>query len=895
MKNTLRVTFVTLLSSLLMACGGGGNSGCSAVLGLLPGAGCSTPNTAPVANAGVTQNVTAGTLVTLDGSGSRDANNQSLTYLWQMTAVPAGSLAALSSTTSAKPTFTADVTGNYTVSLVVNDGKASSPSSVVSIYASLYNAAPVAYAGNNQSVSIGSVVTLDGTNSSDADRDALTYKWTMGSIPSSSGATLNSAFSPNPKFTPDVAGTYSVILTVNDGIVESTASVVTITASAANSAPVANAGLPQNVALSTTVTLDGTGSSDANNDFITYKWTLITKPAGSIAQLASATSAKPTFRADVSGTYVATLIVNDGKVDSVAAATTVTVSSANSDPIANAGANQNVVLASTVTLDGTNSTDANRDPLSYRWVMMSKPSTSAAVLANATSAKPTFLADVLGTYVITLIVNDGKVDSTTVATTVTVSSANVAPVANAGANQNVVLGPVTLDGSTSSDANGDAISYKWTLLNKPTASAAALTGDATAKPTFTADRAGIYVFGLVVNDGKLSSAPVTVSITAAAANVAPVANAGTNQSVVLGTITLDGSTSSDANGDIITYKWSLISKPTSSTASLTGDTTAKPTFVADRAGIYVASLVVNDGKLESTVVTTTVTASSANVAPVANAGTVQSVALGPVTLDGSGSTDANGDTLTYSWTLLAKPIGSAAALNDSTSAKPTFSADLVGVYVASLVVSDGRLSSTLVTTTVTASVANVAPVANAGAFQNVVTGQPVNLSGAGSTDANGDVLTYKWAMVSKPADSTATLANATTIAPSFTADKNGTYVLSLQVNDGKVDSNNISYITITAGAANVAPVANAGVAQTVARGATVMLDATGSTDANNDILLYRWVLTYKPVGSTAVLSESTASRPTFRADLAGVYVATLVVNDGRLDSTQVTIAVTATP
>jgi hypothetical protein len=192
-------------------------------------------------------------------------------------------------------------------------------------------------------------------------------------------------------------------------------------------------------------------------------------------------------------------------------------------------------------------------------------------------------------------------------------------------------------------------------------------------------------------------------------------------------------------------------------------------------------------------------------------------------------------------------------------------------------------------------VANVAPVANAGSFQNVVTGQSVTVSGAGSTDANGDVLTYKWAMVSKPLDSTATLANATTITPSFTADKNGTYVLSLQVNDGKLDSNNISYITVTAGAANVAPVANAGNAQTVARLATVTLDATGSTDANNDILLYRWVLTYKPVGSTAVLSDSAASRPTFRADVAGVYVATLVVNDGRLDSTQVTIAVTATP
>lgn len=811
-----------------------------------------------------------------------------------MTSTPAGSLAALSSSTSAKPSFTADLSGTYTVSLVVNDGKANSQTSLVNVYASVNNAAPVANAGPDQSVSIGAVVTLDGTASSDANRDSLTYKWALGSVPSGSTASLSSVISPNPKFTADVAGTYSAILIVNDGKVDSTASVVTITVATANSAPVANAGLAQNVALNTTVTLDGSNSSDANNDFLTYKWALITRPAGSIAMLSSATSAKPTFRADVSGTYVASLIVNDGKVDSVAAATTVTVSAANSEPIANAGVNQNVVLGSTVTLDGTNSTDANRDPLSYRWVMMSKPSTSAAVLANPTSAKPTFLADVLGTYVITLIVNDGKVDSTTVATTVTVSSANVAPVANAGTNQNVVLGPVTLDGSASTDANGDTLTYSWTLLNKPTDSAAVLTGATTAKPTFTADKAGIYVFSLVVNDGKLSSAPVTVSITAAAANVAPVANAGTNQNVVLGTVTLDGSTSSDANGDKLTYKWTLISKPANSSATLTGDTTAKPTFVADRVGIYVASLIVNDGKLDSTVVTTTVTAATANVAPVANAGALQSVVLGLVTLDGSGSTDANGDTLTYSWTLLAKPVGSSASLSDSTSAKPTFTADLVGVYVASLVVSDGRLSSSIVTTTVTASVANVAPVANAGAFQNVVTGQSVTVSGAGSTDANGDILTYKWAMVSKPVDSTATLANATTVTPSFTADKNGTYVLSLQVNDGKLDSN-ISYITITAGAANVAPVANAGLARTVTTGSVVTLDGTGSSDANGDVLIYNWVLTYKPPNSTATLDNSQAAQPKFTATHSGVYVATLVVSDGRLSSNQVTIAITAAP
>ena len=284
------------------------------------------------------------------------------------------------------------------------------------------------------------------------------------------------------------------------------------------------------------------------------------------------------------------------------------------------------------------------------------------------------------------------------------------------------------------------------------------------------------------------------------------------------------------------------------------------------------------------------------MAPVANAGASQTVVAGTlVTLTGAASTDANGDSLSYKWTLTTKPTGSTATLSSSTGVSPTLEVDIVGTYVASLIVNDGKVDSAVVTATINAAQANVAPVANAGPFQNVVAGQLVNLDGTSSSDANLDLLTYKWILISKPVGSSAGLSLSTSSRPTFTADLVGTYVFSLQVNDGKVDSNNISYITITAGAANVAPVANAGVAQTVARGATVTLDATGSTDANNDILLYRWVLTYKPVGSTAVLSESTASRPTFRADLAGVYVATLVVNDGRLDSTQVTIAVTATP
>ena len=92
--------------------------------------------------------------------------------------------------------------------------------------------------------------------------------------------------------------------------------------------------------------------------------------------------------------------------------------------------------------------------------------------------------------------------------------------ANAGANQNVVTGSaVTLDGSTSSDANGDPLTYAWTLTSKPAGSTAALVGATSARPTFTADTAGTYVASLVVNDGKVGSTSATVVVTVLAGGI----------------------------------------------------------------------------------------------------------------------------------------------------------------------------------------------------------------------------------------------------------------------------------------------------------------------------------------------------------------------------------------
>ncbi len=289
-----------------------------------------------------------------------------------------------------------------------------------------------------------------------------------------------------------------------------------------------------------------------------------------------------------------------------------------------------------------------------------------------------------------------------------------------------------------------------------------------------------------------------------------------------------------------------------------------------------------------------VSSDTGNLAPVANAGPNQSAIAGStvITLDGSRSIDPNGDLIGFAWTLTGKPPGSSAALSDPGSAKPTFTADLPGSYVASLIVSDGALNSNAANVTVTAAIANAAPVASAGSAQNVLTGATVTLDGSTSSDANNDPLTYSWTLTNKPAGSAAALAGASLAKPMFTADVAGTYVAALTVNDGQVDSAS-STVTVTAAVANVAPMANAGSAQTVIVGSSVTLNGSGSSDANGDALTYSWTLSSKPMGSAASLNAATPPSPTFTADMAGTYVATLIVNDGKVDSAPSTVAVTA--
>ena len=276
---------------------------------------------------------------------------------------------------------------------------------------------------------------------------------------------------------------------------------------------------------------------------------------------------------------------------------------------------------------------------------------------------------------------------------------NLVPVANAGPDQAIQVGAeVTLNGSASSDADGDLLRFSWTLVSKPTGSAAIITSPFAAKPIFTPDIAGMYSVQLIVSDGKSFSLPDTVSITASTTsgvtNAMPVAFAGSDQEVdVGGTVFLDGIASYDPDGDRLTYQWSFLSMPQESFAWLSDESSPSPSFVVDWPGTYTLQLIVSDGRNSSE--PDTVNIITQNTPPVAHAGFSQTVLVGEtVMLNGSGSYDPDGDPLTYQWSLASKPTGSVTVLSDVTAVRPTFVADRAGTYVIQLIVSDGTDSST---------------------------------------------------------------------------------------------------------------------------------------------------------------------------------------------------------
>lgn len=191
---------------------------------------------------------------------------------------------------------------------------------------------------------------------------------------------------------------------------------------------------------------------------------------------------------------------------------------------------------------------------------------------------------------------------------------NLPPVANAGASRQVKVGEqVVLDGSKSYDPEDQPITSFWSFLSRPAGSASQLTGAATLQPFFVPDQGGDYKIRLDITDPQGASASALVTITASSNRppVAVIAPVSGDLKAPTETV-LDGRGSSDPDGDPISFKWRLVSKPGASLipiqggilvcplggvcsrATLSGVTSSQPTLYMDMVGDYVVELTVFD-------------------------------------------------------------------------------------------------------------------------------------------------------------------------------------------------------------------------------------------------------------------------------------------------------------
>ncbi len=204
-----------------------------------------------------------------------------------------------------------------------------------------------------------------------------------------------------------------------------------------------------------------------------------------------------------------------------------------------------------VSFDASGSSDPNGDVITYSWDFGNGD--------TSTSATPTVTFTDIDTYTVTLTVSDGTNVSTPVTKEIVVLDSNIAPVADFTATPTTGIAPVTVsfDASASTDENGDDLTYSWDF------------GDETTATGVTADHlyatVGEYIVELTVSDGsKTSTKTATINVT----DGSPVASftLSTETGVAPLDVSFDASASSDPTGGVLTYSWDFGNTETATTA-----------------------------------------------------------------------------------------------------------------------------------------------------------------------------------------------------------------------------------------------------------------------------------------------------------------------------------------
>ena len=738
-----------------------------------------TINLKPIADAGADLIGFPGEVLTFDASNTRDTDGEISRYLWDF---GDGKRAEGKVIEHAYRRA-----GRYTAVLRVEDNSGT-PQNYATDQAQVWiNSPPVVDAGADIACSPLETIKLNGRQSYDGDGEIVDYRWDLGDGAQKRGLDISHAY--------EKPGSYTVTLTIDDNAGAGNSETFDQLTVIVNDPPTPEIVVDDaRVAAGEKITFSGKKSVDRDGEIINYDWDFGDrfKDNGSVV--------KHPYEAP--GVYTITLTVRDNSGTNSEYQTTTTDVIINYPPVSVAGEDQ-LVTSSRVYFDGTRSSDQDGFITEYLWEFGDG--------TTSNEAKPMHVYANAGVYPVKLTVTDDSETSSQYDSDDLTVTINYLPLADAGPDQLAAPGQeITFDASESFDMDGKITAFSWDF------------GDGRSMDgmivTHKYEQPGIYSAGLIVRDdtghpNAFSSDEATITI-----NAKPVAEAGKDIRTTPGDkITLRGGNSFDPDGTLKSFLWEFSDGAKALEGSKVSRSFEKP-------GIYTATLTVTDNSGASNGKAQDRVQIFVNHMPVAAAGQDVLTNSLAVEFDGSGSADADGDRLTYTW-----DPGDGSAFKKGVQVKHTYSKG--GTYPVILTIDDGLgLSNSINSASIIVRI-NEAPLASAGRDTTVCAGDVVLFDASRSSDPENGVLKYNWDFGDG--------SSAEGVNPAKTFTSGGVYQVRLKVTDDSGLNGNEAIDQIVVRVAE-SPVANAGENKVVGVNQEVHFDGTGSTDLDGLVNSYFW-------------------------------------------------------
>ncbi len=765
-------------------------------------------NRPPLARITAPSSAVVGETITFDGSTSSDDDGTITRYLWEFGEGTKEKGVSVSHH-FARP-------GLYRVSLLVEDDSQALCANDRIEHLIRINAPPVARFQVKPVVAPGERVTLDGGESIDSDGSITAWNWDFGDQTTATGEQATKVWKE--------PGTYTIHLEVTDdsnldnGVAEEFGQVVV------NAPPKADLkAVPPVIAVADPITFTGSGSHDPDGKLISYLW--------DFGDNSGAAEADTRHSYQQPGEYTVRLTITDNSGVGNAVVTRQQTIRVNHPPVPVAEPDI-LVNSSRIDFDGTLSTDDDDDIIAWQWDFGDG--------SRSDQARTSHVYTLPGVYTARLAVTDASGTSSATRTTQRNITINHPPQADAGANQTIAVNDTAhFNGSTSVDIDGIITAWNWLIDNQH------LTG---ARVSHRFERSGQYQISLTVQDNNNSTHTSWSTVTVnqpPVARFAPLPRIEPGQRVIL-----DGSQSHDSDGRITEYSWQ-----SGDGSKVREDKKQRKQFQHryKEPGRYRAILTVQDDSGVSNDRATVSQTVKVNYPPAADAGQDIHTCEQVIQFDGSASSDADLDALSYEWDFGDNTTGRGQQVVHQFVRQ--------GNYPVTLTTDDNTglgNSSTSSSITVRINSAPSAVIKTEG--ETFCAGEHVLFDGSGSFDPEKGMLRYLWNLGDEQ--------TVEDVNPVRVFTRGGDYTIDLKVIDDSGLDCNSSHDRKEIHVVD-APIAAAGEDIEICANTMLEFDGSRSTGGGRPIISYEWNFGDGSSGAGEVTSHAFAT--------AGYYTSRLTI------------------